>query len=145
MCRPSHITYILITQQLQALPPTFVIKTMRNPHPSSQPPLLPYTDLIIASCRVSVSQKCEWRSEVALTKGRSWAPLGRPDKLATGAHTKEKVQYLDRLVCYTKEMLITDLVTCNIIDPLPPSPSKYTHSSRKVRAEGISGEKRKQK
>lgn len=44
-----------------------------------------WADLIIASCRVSVLQKCEWSSDVALTKGCSGAPTARPDTLAAEA------------------------------------------------------------
>lgn len=50
------------------------------PHPTPTPTLP--TDLIIASCRVSVVQKCEWRSDTARTKGRSTAPPGQADRLA---------------------------------------------------------------
>lgn len=56
---------------------------LRTPTPCDCP-----SDLIIASCRVSVLQKCEWRSDTARTKGCSAAPAGQADRLAAGTHNE---------------------------------------------------------
>lgn len=77
-------------------PPTSTRRAVKDQNPPPPSPLKPpppphcRTDLIIASCRVSVLQKCEWRSDVALTKGRSGAPPGPPDRLAAETHNEKR-------------------------------------------------------
>lgn len=66
-------------------------KAQEPPAPTSTTTSTPCdcrTDLIIASCRVSVLQKCEWRSDAARTKGRSAAPPSRADRLAAETHNE---------------------------------------------------------
>lgn len=71
--------------------------TSHSSSSSSSTPCDCLADLIIASCRVSVLQKCEWRSDTARTKGRSAAPAGQADRLAAETHNERPQTHIGTL------------------------------------------------